>query len=57
MSDFQEQLAYLRKRVAKIDRKYARPAAKPVVSKTQAPLPAPEDWLHGQEIATEHGVH
>src|SRR5271165_6212670 len=56
MSDFQEQLAHLRKRIAKIDRKYSRPTKAPI-PKPQPPIPAPEDWLHGEEIATSHGVH
>src|ERR1700721_4902152 len=56
-SDFQEQLAHLRKRIAKIDRKYSRPAAKAPTPKPQPPIPAPEDWLHGEEITTAHGVH
>jgi uncharacterized protein YprB with RNaseH-like and TPR domain len=57
MSDFQEQLAHLRKRIARIDRKYSRPAVKAPTPKPQSPIPAPEDWLHGAEIATAHGVH
>lgn len=57
MSDFQEQLAHLRKRIAKIDRKYSRPAAKPPTPNPQAPLAAPEEWLHGKEVATAEGVH
>jgi len=55
MSDFQEQLAHLRKRIARIDRKYS--AAKAPAPKPKSPIPAPEDWLHGEEVATEHGVH
>jgi uncharacterized protein len=57
MSDFQEQLAHLRKRIARIDKKYTRPTTKPPIAKPQPPIPAPEDWLHGEEIATSHGVH
>lgn len=57
MSDFQEQLAHLRKRIARIDRKYSQPAAKAPIPKPQPPIPAPEDWLHGEEITTAHGVH
>src|SRR3984885_14077306 len=57
MSDFQEQLAHLRKRIAKIDCKYSRSAAKAPIPKPQPPIPTPEDWLHGEEIATSHGVH
>jgi uncharacterized protein YprB with RNaseH-like and TPR domain len=57
MSDFQEQLAHLRKRIARIDRKYSRPAVKAPTPKPQVPIPAPEDWLHGEEVATAHGAH
>jgi len=56
MSDFEEQLAHLRRRIAKIDRKYSRPT-KATIPKPQPPIPAPEDWLHGEEVATAHGVH
>jgi len=57
MSDFQEQLAHLRKRIARIDRKYSRPVRKAPAAKPQSPLASPEDWLHGEEIATARGVH
>jgi uncharacterized protein len=57
MSDFQEQLAHLRKRIARIDRKYSRSAVKAPTPKPQPPIPVPQDWLHGEEVATSHGVH
>jgi uncharacterized protein YprB with RNaseH-like and TPR domain len=57
MSDFQEQLAHLRKRIARIDRKYSQPNAKKPVAKSQRPIAAPESWLEGAEVATSHGVH
>jgi uncharacterized protein len=57
MSDFQEQLAHLRRRIAKIDKKFSRPAPRSPIPKPQPPIPAPEDWLQGQEVATAHGVH
>jgi len=57
MSDFQEQLAHLRRRIAKIDKKFSRPTPRSPSPKPQSPIPAPEDWLHGEEIRTEHGVH
>ncbi len=57
MSDFQEQLAHLRKRIARIDKKYTRPTTKPPIVKPQPPIPAPEDWLQGEEVASAHGVH
>ena len=51
MSDFQEQLAILRRRIAKIDQKYARPQ-KP--KREPAPPPA---HLPFDEIETAHGRH
>lgn len=59
MSDFQEQLAHLRKRIARIDRKYSRPTAnrQPPKANRQQPIPAPEDWLEGEEVATPLGAH
>src|SRR5271155_4204771 len=54
MSDFQEQLADLRRRVAKIDKKYAKPKAA-----RQPPAPSPEspDDHPWQEVETAHGHH
>jgi hypothetical protein len=57
MSDFQEQLAHLRRRIAKIDKKYTRPTPKKPIPKPQSALAFPEEWLHGEEMTTEHGVH
>jgi uncharacterized protein YprB with RNaseH-like and TPR domain len=57
MSDFQEQLAHLRKRIARIDKKYTRPTPRPPAPKPQAALAFPEEWLHGEEVRTPHGVH
>jgi hypothetical protein len=59
MTDFQEQLAHLRKRIAKIDRKYSRPAParQPQIATRQGPIPAPEDWLQGEEISNPLGAH
>ncbi|MGB6942367.1 MAG: ribonuclease H-like domain-containing protein [Bryobacteraceae bacterium] len=57
MTDFQEQLAHLRRRIAKIDRKYTRPAAEAPTPKPQPSIPTPEDWLQGKEVETAHGVH
>lgn len=55
MSDFQEQLAELRRRIAKIDRRYARAKperARPPVRNDEPPEPFP--W---EEVATAHGRH
>lgn len=57
MTDFQEQLAHLRRRIARIDKKYSRPSAAQPTPKPQSPIPEPEAWLHGEEVATAHGVH
>jgi uncharacterized protein len=54
MSDFQEQLAILRRRIAKIDQKYAKPAPqRPPVAHD----PAPTAHLPFDEIETAHGRH
>lgn len=61
MSDLQEQLANLRRRIARIDRKYAdgsppRPA--PVPAHPQKPSKYYiEEWSNGQEVETEFGRH
>ena len=58
MSDFQDQLAILRRRIAKIDKKYADPRPRrPTAPPPQPPIPTPEDYLAGDEIETEHGRH
>ncbi len=57
MSDFQEQLAHLRRRIARIDRKYAQPQPRRAPPVAQPVIPAPEEWLAGDEIETEHGRH
>jgi uncharacterized protein len=54
MSDFQEQLAILRRRIAKIDQKYSKPTAKPA---STAHLPLPTPHLPFDEIETQHGRH
>ena len=54
MSDFQEQLSILRRRIAKIDRKYARPPARPA---PQTHVPPPIPYLPFDEIETAHGRH
>jgi len=56
MSDFQEQLAHLRRRIAKIDKKYTSPRRQPPTTNNR-PQSFPQDWLHGEEVQTSHGVH
>ncbi len=56
MSDLQEQLAELRRRIAKIDRKFAKPR----VPQPQLPAPSPEpldDHYPFEEVETAHGRH
>ncbi len=57
MTDFQEQLAYLRKRIARIDKKYSQPVRKHLAPGPRSPIPAPENWLDGEEISNSHGAH
>lgn len=62
MSDIQEQLVALRRKVARIDRKYTRPsapspAAVPVESRWKPARYFVEQWLSGEEVATAHGKH
>src|SRR5579884_876735 len=52
-------LADLRRKIARIDRKFAGPPRPPAVI---SPPPAPEQyfpesWLHGDEVETAHGRH
>lgn len=56
--NFDDQLAALRLRLARIDRKYAapaRPAPRPLISRETALFV--EESLNGQEIQTDHGKH
>jgi uncharacterized protein len=57
MSDFQEQLATLRRKMARIDRKYAGPPQAPPPDPRKPERYFPEDWLHGKEVETELGKH
>jgi uncharacterized protein len=59
VGDFQEQLADLRRRVARIDRRYANaaPATAPVVSQQRPARYFVEEWLSGEEVTTAHGKH
>jgi uncharacterized protein YprB with RNaseH-like and TPR domain len=45
MSDFEQQLAYLRRRIAKIDKKYAKPRPSP---------PRPQPQIQSEEIPDSH---
>jgi uncharacterized protein YprB with RNaseH-like and TPR domain len=54
MNDFQEQLASLRRRVAKIDRKYKRPSPPPPIPNPEPPIPGSFPF---EEVATAHGRH
>src|SRR5258708_7977640 len=54
MSDFQEQLAYLRRRIARIDKKYTEPRPKPHISRELPPATAN---LFFSEVETSHGRH
>jgi uncharacterized protein len=57
MTDFQEQLAHLRKRIARIDQKYTSARDRQPIAKRQKPTAAPESWLEGEEISNSHGTH
>jgi uncharacterized protein len=60
LSDLQEQLALLRRRIAKVDKKYASPSPGPRIAAARQPNPARyfvEEWLSGQEVQTEFGCH
>jgi len=58
VSDLQEQLALLRRRIARIDRKYAEgpPPVKPA-SERRPERYRVEQWLDGREVETPHGKH
>ena len=59
MSDIQDQLSALRRRIARIDRKYADPAPAPrlVENRLKPARYFVEQWLSGEEVATVHGKH
>lgn len=61
MQDIQEQLAFLRKRIARIDRRYAG-ATTALPAPRRLPEPPPEkyfveEWLSGEEVKTPAGAH
>ena len=57
MGDLQEQLATLRRRIARIDRKYADGAPASPAAQTRPARYFPEEWLSGEVVETPHGRH
>ncbi|HYO81647.1 MAG TPA: ribonuclease H-like domain-containing protein, partial [Bryobacteraceae bacterium] len=64
MQDIQEQLALLRRRIARVDLKYANARSAAPLTPTPSPWmeyrPAKyhvEEWLSGSEVQTPHGSH
>ena len=60
MSDIQEQLAILRKRIARVDRKYAdspKPTPPPLRQDLKPARYFVEEWLGGEEVVTPLGRH
>jgi uncharacterized protein YprB with RNaseH-like and TPR domain len=57
VSDLNEQLEDLRRRVAKIDRKYEGPPPEPVPDPRRPEKYFVEEYLEGSEVETEHGKH
>lgn len=57
MNDFQDQLAALRRKVARIDRKYAGPPKPPPPDPRKPDRYFLEEWMPGQEVETEFGKH
>ncbi len=58
--DLQDQLQQLRRRIARIDRKYAGATTRPQSPAQEWRLPerySIEHWLSGQEVETPHGRH
>jgi hypothetical protein len=57
--ELQDQLTQLRRRIARIDRKYANPSPPPpVITRPEPPDQYyPQEWLQGDEIENEHGRH
>jgi uncharacterized protein len=60
MGDLQQQLAHLRRRIAKIDQKYASapgPAPTPLIDHRRPERYFVEEWLSGEEVETPLGKH
>jgi hypothetical protein len=52
VSDFQDQLAQLRRKIARIDRKFA-----PLQAQPRPPVPPIQEWMSGQVVETPYGQH
>ncbi len=57
MGELQDQLATLRRKVARIDRKYAEGPPAPAPSDTRPAHYFIEQWMSGQVVETPHGRH
>ncbi|HYW45547.1 MAG TPA: ribonuclease H-like domain-containing protein [Bryobacteraceae bacterium] len=58
MEDIQQQLAQLRRRISRIDRKYAAPAPTPLQRRLDSPSRCfIEDLITGEVVRTPHGEH
>ena len=57
LQDLQEQLAALRQRIARIDRKYAAPDATARPAAPSSPRLFIEEFLTGEQVENEHGMH
>ena len=59
MGDIQEQLALLKRRIARIDRKYSRgvPAPPPAARDVRPARYFVDEWMSGREVETPHGRH
>ena len=60
MEDIQEQLAALRRRIARVDRKYAAPDPPPAVPRERGRLASSayiQDLIAGAVVSTPHGEH
>jgi uncharacterized protein YprB with RNaseH-like and TPR domain len=58
VTDFQDQLAALRRKIARIDHKYAtQPKSIPLPNPRKPDRYFVEDWMPGQEVETAHGRH
>ncbi len=56
-SDMQRTLTQLRRRIARIDRKFAQAASPPAPRPEPPERYFPEEWLDGSDVETVHGRH